>query len=66
MTVNPNLPVSASISANPGSSVCPGTNVTFTANPVNGGSSPVYQWFNGVDPIRGDIIYVYNVNACKR
>jgi len=67
MTVNPMQVVSVSIvsSANPS---CQGASVTYTATPVNGGSSPVYQWkVNGVDaggnlpvyvriPVQGDII----------
>lgn len=44
MTVTTNVTPSLTISANPGSSICAGTNVTFTAIPVNGGSAPVYQW----------------------
>ena len=44
MTVNPNVSASVSISANPAGAVCPGTNVMFTAAPVNGGSVPAYQW----------------------
>lgn len=44
VTVNPNVTPSVSIGANPGSTICSGTNVTFTATPVNGGSSPLYLW----------------------
>ncbi|MFN8245053.1 MAG: hypothetical protein U0T56_01535 [Ferruginibacter sp.] len=52
MTVNRTAPVSVSITANPGSSVCPGsTSVTYRFNPVDGGSSPAYQWFNRANPI---------------
>ena len=43
MTVNPVLTASVSI-ATATSTICGGSNVTFTATPVNGGSSPSYQW----------------------
>jgi uncharacterized protein (TIGR02145 family) len=67
MAVNPNLPVGVSIvaSSNP---FCAATSVTFTASPVNGGTTPGYQWkVNGINagsnspvltytPSNGDVV----------
>ncbi len=49
MMVNTNMPAGVSISTltNP---FCPGTSVTITAVPTNGGLAPVYQWkLNGAN-----------------
>jgi len=60
LTVGSNFPVSISIIADPGGSVCAGTPVTFTATPVNGGSSPSYQWkVNGINKGTNSPVYTY-------
>jgi len=70
VTINQNLAVSVSIAAD-ANPVCEGTNVTFTATPTNGGTTPAYQWYKNTvsqtgetaatysyTPANGDDIYV--------
>jgi uncharacterized protein (TIGR02145 family) len=60
MIVNSNLPAGVTIAAstNP---FCPGSPVTFTATPVNGGASPSYQWkVNGVNAGINSHTFTYN------
>ena len=60
MTVNPNMPVSISIST-PDNPFCQGDPVTFTATPGNPGTLPVYQWkVNGVNAGIGISTFTYN------
>lgn len=50
MTVNPVVTPTINISSVPTMPYCAGTNVTFTANITNGGTTPTYQWqINGVN-----------------
>ena len=60
MTVNPNLPVSISITAS-SNPFCQGSSITFTATPTNGGATPAYQWqVNSVNVGSGASTYTYN------
>ena len=62
MTENTGLPAGVTItaSANP---FCPGSLVTFTATPINGGTNPAYQWkVNGVNAGTNSSTYSYHPN----
>jgi hypothetical protein len=63
MNVQATLTPSVSIDVSPSPNVCAGTNVQFTATPVNGGTTPTYQWqLNGVDVI-GETFATYSSSA---
>jgi PKD repeat protein len=62
MTVNPIVTPSVSISTDQ-TIVCPGTDVVFTAAPVHGGTSPVYQWSVNANPISGATSSSYNSSS---
>jgi hypothetical protein len=68
VSITPAVAPSVTLSSTIGSSVCAGTSGVYTANPVNGGTAPTYQWMvnglpvgTGADtlnytPANGDVI----------
>ncbi|MFT3909307.1 MAG: gliding motility-associated C-terminal domain-containing protein [Ferruginibacter sp.] len=60
MIVNAAAAPSITINAS-ANNICPGTNVTFTATPANGGTTPIYQWHvNGINAGTNSSIFTSN------
>ena len=51
MIVSTTVPLTVSITVYPNDTVCEGTNVTYTANPNNGGTNPSFAWFLNGTPV---------------
>lgn len=62
MQVNPYVTPSVSISATQ-TAICAGSNITFTATPVNGGSNPAYQWLLNGNQIQGATQSTYSTTT---
>ena len=54
ITVNPILTASVTIAADANPVCGIGNTVIITATPINEGTAPIYQWFNGATPIGTD------------
>ncbi|MFH1119490.1 MAG: FG-GAP-like repeat-containing protein [Bacteroidota bacterium] len=61
ITVMPTVPASVNIAASQ-TSICSGETITITATPLNGGTSPAYQWKKNGNPVNGATGPVFIVN----
>ncbi|WP_161499389.1 beta strand repeat-containing protein [Flavipsychrobacter stenotrophus] len=59
MTVNPSFVPTVTINANPGTTVCAGSTVTYTPTITNGGTAPTYSWTVNGSPMSAASSYSY-------
>ncbi len=62
-TINAITTAGITIVSNPSGAQCAGTNILFTATPVNGGSLPQYQWRINGSPVIGANSVTFNTNT---
>ncbi len=76
ITINATIVPSVSIASNIGDTICSHDTATFTATPVNGGSTPVYEWYKFSSyvasgstlryaPANNDVIKCYLVSSVQ-
>lgn len=58
-------PAQVTITSNPTGSICQGSNMSFTANPVNGGTNPSYVWLKNDTVIAGASQPTYATTTLK-
>lgn len=63
MQILTNVTPSVSIASNSGLNICSGSNVTFTATPVNSGSSPNYNFFLNGNSVQSSSSNTYSSSA---
>ena len=63
MVISSSLTASVTITASPSSTVYTGQTITFTANAINGGTSPTYQWKSGMAVILDATSSTFSSNA---
>ena len=62
MNVIPFETPAVTVAATPGNRICAGTNATFTATPMFGGSAPTYSWLVNSIPVGTGLSYSYKPN----
>ncbi|WP_299249937.1 hypothetical protein, partial [uncultured Cytophaga sp.] len=56
---------SVTVTVAPGNNAYEGQSLTFTANPINGGAAPTYQWKNGATNIAGATNALFTTTALQ-
>ena len=57
VTITPDVSPSVSITASPSAPICSGSPVSFTATTLNGGTSPLLQWFRNGSAVTSGQVY---------